>query len=85
MKKLAAAVVGALFAGLMTGSTKAEASVKAEREARMQKLDSVTESSPVCFSQSQQSGLSSPQWHSSHYSHSSHSSHYSHSSHRSGW
>ena len=85
MKKLAAAVAGALFAGLMTGAAKSDANVKAEREARMQKLDSVTESSPVYFSQSQQGGPSSVQWHSSHYSHSSHRSHYSHSSHRSGW
>ena len=84
MRKLAAAVVGALFAGLnLNGSTQSEASVNTEREARMQKLDSITEDSPVCFSQSQQAGRDSvQQWHTSHYSHSSHRSHYSH---RSGW
>ena len=79
MKKLAAAVVGALFAGLMTGAAKSDANVKAERETRMQKLDSVTESSPVYFSQSQQGGQSAVQWHGSH------RSHYSHSSHRSSY
>ena len=76
MKKIAAAVAGVLFAGLMTGAAKNDANVKVEREARMQKLDSVTENSPVYFSQSQQGGQSVVQWH---------SSHYSHSSHRSGW
>ena len=79
MKKLAAAVVGALFAGLMTGAAKDDANVKAEREARMQKLDSVTESSPVYFSHSQQGGQSAVQWHGSH------RSHYSHSAHRSSY
>ena len=83
MRKLAAAVVGALFAGLnLTGSTKSEACVNTERETRMQKLDSITEDSPVSFSQSQQAGRELVQWHTSHWSHSSHSSHYSH---RSGW
>ncbi len=82
MKKLATAIFGAMFAGLMTGAANSDADVKVEREARMQKLDSVTETSPVYFSQSQQGRQSVGQWH---YSHSSHRSHYSHSSHRSGW
>ncbi len=85
MKKLVAAVVGTLFAGLMTGVAKGEAVITADREARMQKLDSVTENSPVCFSMCKQAGQNSVQWHSSHYSHSSHSSHSSHYSHRSSF
>ena len=82
MKKLATAMFGALFAGLMTGSVASQndATSDAVREARLQKLNSVTESTPVYFSKCQQEAPSSVQWHRSHYSHSSHRSHYSHRS-----
>ena len=87
MKKLVTALFGTLIAGLLNANaaTSASVDIAAARDARIEKIRSVTADSPLSFSQSHQANQSMVQWHSSHYSHSSHRSHSSHYSHRSGY
>lgn len=83
-KKLAALLFGAAVAGSASTATATEKEViQSERKARVEKIQSVTENSPLYFSEAQVNtgdyGLLD------HYSHSSHSSHSSHFSHRSSF
>lgn len=88
-QKLATFLFGAALAGTTTVASAAEKSaVQAEREARLEKIQTAEESTPVSFVQAQQEQREMSHqlaFHSSHYSHSSHRSHSSHYSHRSGY
>lgn len=87
--KLATLLFGASLVGSATVASAAEkTAVMAEREARLEKIQTTDESTPLSFAtaqQEQQSMTHKLAFHSSHYSHSSHRSHSSHYSHRSGY
>lgn len=77
MKKLMTALFGTLVAGLLNANVAVEkrADADAARETKIGAINSVTENSPLHFSQCQQAGQSFVRWHGSHRSHSSHYSH----------
>lgn len=88
-QKLATLLFGAALAGTSTVASAADkASVQAEREARLEKIQITEENTPLSFVQAQEEQQTMTHklaFHSSHYSHSSHRSHSSHYSHRSGY
>lgn len=85
MRKIATAIFGTLIAGLLNANATTSSSIDTDRQARIEKIRSITADTPLSFAAAHQTSQSIDQWHSSHYSHSSHRSHSSHYSHRSGW